>query len=171
MLDALGNIGDFVGGLAVVVTLVYLAAQIRQNTNALHTASRQAISDGYREANRLRLAPESALAWARGLHGYEDLSFADAAMFTTLLNEEALFFQGAYAMYESGQLDESTYLAYLGWFSSVIFTPGGSHWWENVARPIYTPGMIVAVDDRIAEGGLVDVRELPGFRLDANGAG
>ncbi len=32
MLDELGNIGDFVGGLAVVVTFVYLALQIRQNT-------------------------------------------------------------------------------------------------------------------------------------------
>jgi hypothetical protein len=32
MLEELGNIGDFVGGLAVVVTLVYLALQIRQNT-------------------------------------------------------------------------------------------------------------------------------------------
>jgi hypothetical protein len=32
MLDELGNIGDFVGGLAVVVTLGYLALQIRQNT-------------------------------------------------------------------------------------------------------------------------------------------
>ena len=32
MLDELGNIGEFVGGLGVVVTLVYLALQIRQNT-------------------------------------------------------------------------------------------------------------------------------------------
>ncbi len=32
MLDELGNIGEFVGGLAVVVTLVYLAIQIRRNT-------------------------------------------------------------------------------------------------------------------------------------------
>jgi hypothetical protein len=32
MLDVLGNLGDFVGGLAVVVTLIYLALQIRQNT-------------------------------------------------------------------------------------------------------------------------------------------
>ena len=34
-LDALGNIGDFLGGMGVVVTLVYLAAQIRQNTKQL----------------------------------------------------------------------------------------------------------------------------------------
>jgi len=32
MLDVLGNLGDFVGGVAVVVTLIYLALQIRQNT-------------------------------------------------------------------------------------------------------------------------------------------
>ena len=32
MLNELGNIGDFVGGVAVVATLVYLAFQIRQNT-------------------------------------------------------------------------------------------------------------------------------------------
>jgi len=32
MLDVLGNLGDFVGGLAVVVTLIYLALQIRQST-------------------------------------------------------------------------------------------------------------------------------------------
>lgn len=32
MLQELGNLGDFVGGIAVVATLVYLALQIRQNT-------------------------------------------------------------------------------------------------------------------------------------------
>ena len=35
MLDALGDIGDFVGGLAVVVTLIYLAVQIRQNSRQI----------------------------------------------------------------------------------------------------------------------------------------
>jgi len=41
MLDALGNLGDFVGGVAVVVTLIYLATQVRQNTQqiALNTAA------------------------------------------------------------------------------------------------------------------------------------
>jgi hypothetical protein len=31
----LGNIGEFVDAIAVVVTLIYLATQIRQNTNAI----------------------------------------------------------------------------------------------------------------------------------------
>ena len=34
MLEALGNIGDFIGGIGVVITLAYLAVQIRHNTRA-----------------------------------------------------------------------------------------------------------------------------------------
>jgi hypothetical protein len=37
LLNALGNIGDFVGGIGVVVTLIYLAVQIRQNNRQLET--------------------------------------------------------------------------------------------------------------------------------------
>ena len=35
----LSNYGQFVGSIAVVITLIYLAAQIRQNTNALQMAA------------------------------------------------------------------------------------------------------------------------------------
>jgi len=35
----LGNYGEFFGAIAVVVTLIYLAGQLRQNTNALRSAS------------------------------------------------------------------------------------------------------------------------------------
>ena len=53
MLEALGNLGDFIGGIAVVVTLLYLALQVRHNTRAMQTASRQAIVSGFRDYNRL----------------------------------------------------------------------------------------------------------------------
>ena len=36
-LQSLGNIGEFVSGLAVVVSLVYLSLQVRQNTHSLRT--------------------------------------------------------------------------------------------------------------------------------------
>ena len=38
-LQDLGNLGEFIGAIAVVISLVYLAAQIRQNTRALHGSS------------------------------------------------------------------------------------------------------------------------------------
>jgi len=36
-LQSLANLGEFISGLAVVISLVYLAFQVRQNTHSLHT--------------------------------------------------------------------------------------------------------------------------------------
>ena len=166
MFEALGNLGDFVGGVGVVVTLLYLATQIRQNTNALQAAGRQAISDGYRESNRMRLPPEIGLAWANGLSVFPNQPHAERHLFFTVATDEALFFQTAFALRESGQLEEETYAAYLAWFASVVTTPGGSVWWQTCGRPIFTPRMVSAVDERVAAGNLHDIRMIPGVRPD-----
>ena len=38
-LQSLGNIGEFVGAIGVVVSLVYLAQQMKQNTTSVRAAS------------------------------------------------------------------------------------------------------------------------------------
>jgi hypothetical protein len=43
----LGALGEFVGAIAVVVTLVYLAIQIRQNTQAMEESRRLALAQTY----------------------------------------------------------------------------------------------------------------------------
>lgn len=166
ILEALGNLGDFIGGIAVVVTLVYLAIQVRQNTSALRTASWQAVVASYRENNRLRTHPPTALAWAKGLTGFPDLAFEDRNLFATVMVEEALCFQGAFALRKSGQLEDSTYQSYLDWFASVVATPGGRLWWESVGQPVFVPEMVAAVDQRLARGELHDIRSMPALELD-----
>lgn len=37
--ETLGHLGDFIGGLAVIASLLYLAVQIRQNTRAVRSSS------------------------------------------------------------------------------------------------------------------------------------
>jgi hypothetical protein len=41
----LGNYGEFVGAIAVVVTLAYLAVQIRQNTRTIETTTLRSMQD------------------------------------------------------------------------------------------------------------------------------
>ncbi len=43
MLEDLGNIGDFLGGIGVVVTLAYLAVQIRQNSRSVKVSAAQSV--------------------------------------------------------------------------------------------------------------------------------
>jgi hypothetical protein len=43
VLEALGNIGELLGGIGVVVTLLYLAGQIRQDSRSLKASSGQSV--------------------------------------------------------------------------------------------------------------------------------
>lgn len=44
-LDDLGNLGDFLGAIAVLVTLVYLAIQVRQSSALTRAQTRQSVAD------------------------------------------------------------------------------------------------------------------------------
>ena len=44
-LEDLGNLGEFIASIGVLITLIYLAIQIRQNTEATKIQTRQAISE------------------------------------------------------------------------------------------------------------------------------
>lgn len=54
-LGDLGNLGEFLGGIAVVVSLIYLAAQIRQNTKQVKESS---------QALRIAAFDENFKQWA-----------------------------------------------------------------------------------------------------------
>ena len=162
MLEDLGNIGDFVGGIGVIATLIYLAIQIRQNTRAVRTASRQEIVAGARDWNRLLVDPEVAEAFTRGHDGYPRMEAADATRYRAVMHDLALFMQGAFALWESGALEDETYHAYFDFFAIQISTPGGAEWWAT-ARTIYLDRMLINIDERLARGGVRDPieKELP----------
>ncbi|WP_405244239.1 hypothetical protein [Lentisalinibacter salinarum] len=157
MLEGLGNLGDFIGGIAVVVSLIYLAIQVRANTRAVQSSSRQQVAEQYRITNRLRLDPEKAEAFWEGLVYYPDMPIAKRHLFGGLMTEEALFFQSVFAMHESAQLEGETYEAYLRWFSSVVATPGGKHQWDDAIKPIFPRRMISAVEKYMGQGQLLEL--------------
>ncbi len=59
--DAISAVGEIVGALAVVVSLIYLAAQIRQNTKVARASMRHGITDSAMVGGRL-LAENDQLA-------------------------------------------------------------------------------------------------------------
>jgi len=71
-LDDLGNIGEFVGAIGVIVSFVYLAIQIRQNTRTIRTSNYESVMNGMREYHAL-IAQDGELADIY-MRGSEDLS-------------------------------------------------------------------------------------------------
>ena len=162
MLEALGNIGDFIGGIAVVITLVYLAFQIRHNTAAVETASRQDVTAGFREWNRLTLDPKNAAALAAGMRRYPNLDLVQMKTFSAIVNDQSHHLESAFALYEAGALKNEIFDAYLNFFCAVVSTPGGAVWWAEIGS-LHIAELVSCVDARLSQGDLPNLLDFAVF--------
>ena len=75
VLDQLGSIGSIISGIAVVISLIYLAIQIRRNTEAERTATYQSIvSDFGAMNNNLAGNPELSHMFVEALENYHEFN-------------------------------------------------------------------------------------------------
>jgi hypothetical protein len=90
--------GEFIGGIAVVVSLVYLASQIRQNSKMLRASTASANAQ-IQQAYGAMLAQDGDLAqlFRTGLVDRSALSDSDLQRFDALL---LVFFQGNQQQFE-----------------------------------------------------------------------
>ena len=122
-----GKLGDLIGGIAVVVTLIYLANQIRQNTSALSTASRVAIYTGYRAQKTHLFDTNFSETCAAGLRHYPNMPSSQKRVLSHTINDHALFMHGAFILHEAGILPKKDYTVYLNRFSSNVATLGDQY--------------------------------------------
>src|SRR5258708_29918431 len=81
-LNDLANIGKVIGAVAVVVSLFYVAHQIRQNTNAVRSATSQTVHEHFANWYHV-LASDPVLSQiaAKGLRDYTSLSEQERVRF------------------------------------------------------------------------------------------
>ena len=84
--EAIGAVGEIVGAIAVIVTLGYLAVQIRQNTRTVRASTHHGIS---RELNELNIAfgsdPAVSSLLLRGSEDYSQLDHDERFQYTLLM--------------------------------------------------------------------------------------
>ena len=113
----LGALGEFLGSIGVIATLIYLAIQIRQNTHSLDEGRRLAMSQSYdARAHRvdevLRLASESpyvALHERARAEGLAGLTSEEQARVRLRAVSDQIRFDNLYYQHEQGFLDEVYY--------------------------------------------------------------
>ena len=82
---AIGALGEVVGAIAVVISIAYLAAQVKHNTEATRWGAFQSVIDRVSAVNSRSGDPHVADVIARGRRSYLDLSEADRVPGTRLL--------------------------------------------------------------------------------------
>jgi len=116
---AISSISDLVGALAVVVSLLYVALQLRQNTKAIEASSRQGLLDG-----DLGLISEY-MSHAVDPHLIGDdvkLSPENERRFFWLVVKALRIREFAWHQYNSGILDESTWQSYMAPVAGIFST-------------------------------------------------
>ena len=127
----LGNYGEFVGAIAVVVTLAYLAIQIRQNTGATRAASHHAIVEALNRGN-LAQAEDAELAqiWVSGSEDRGCLNEAQRQRFDMLLLSYFHVFDSLWYSAKIGTAERDLLLSEEKGFVHLMNSPGVYDWWR-----------------------------------------
>jgi hypothetical protein len=134
-----GAIGELVAAVAVVISLAYLAVQIRQNTRQVEDNTRAvraaAVHSGIQLIFENRVAifsdAETAAIFQKGLDGPGELSPVDQLRFRLICSNavDALF--NTYSQTEASGFSRDTWRAQVATAKRIITTPGGRWFWES----------------------------------------
>ena len=122
----LGNYGEFVGAIGVVVTLGYLAIQIKQNTRATKNASAETMMVAAQNtALALGSSNEAASIWVRGLTDYSSLDADEQSRMHFLLLSQILTSDSMYWSYRTGNLDKELWERQWSWMKTILQSEAG----------------------------------------------
>jgi hypothetical protein len=137
MLGALGDLGDFIGGIGVVVTLVYLAIQIRRNTEQTRLNTAGDAWSGILDAFDPVYGGNNTEIFQRGLRGGSDLAPADALTFSMLMTRILGQFELSVYQARHGALDRELLAMHSRLVQTIVMTPGGRQWWNDVGAVLF----------------------------------
>ena len=106
--EALGAVGEIAGATAVLITLIYLAVQIRQNTATVATATYESVMTGFNDINVVVAShPALAALLDRGCQNPNTLNAEETVQFNFLLRCYANQWWKLFKLHEAGSLPVS----------------------------------------------------------------
>ena len=130
--DALGAIGEVIGALAVVATLVYLAAQIRQNTKTVAANTFQSVSaTASQTALQIAQSPDLVRVTVKLFQPDEELTIEEAMQAQLIFRAVFRNYENYYYQYSRGYFEEEVWGGYKKTMSEQLAVPFGQQWWKN----------------------------------------
>ena len=144
--------GEFLGGIAVVVSLIYLASQIRQNSQMLRTSAASTTAHLHTSQNIvLAQNAETSRIFYAGCTNPESLAPEEQDRFTSTLGLQVQGMHQSFEFHENGIGTEASWCFTdngMRWFAT---QPGFLAWWaEGGFR--FMPSFRDYVDGLIREG-------------------
>lgn len=134
-LDSLANLGEIIGAIAVVVSLIYLAVQVRQNTQAQQTENFSRALDRVAAMQAaLSQDSETSVIFSKGVADVSKLTPKERMQFTWAMYELFGAFEFMFLASKTKSIPEEVWQR---WSAAVAFWlsfSGVQAWWN--VRPI-----------------------------------
>lgn len=134
-LESLANLGEIIGAVTVVVSLIYLAVQVRQNTQAQQTENFSRALDRVAAIQAtLSQDPETSVIFSKGVSDPSELTSRERMQFTWTMYELFGAFEFMFLASKTNAIPEEIWQrwsAAVAWWLSYA---GVQAWWK--VRPI-----------------------------------
>jgi hypothetical protein len=129
--EAISAIGQLVGALAVVISLIYLAREVRRNARATRHASMRSMSDAFtRWVQQLSEHPHVRELYYRGIRDFESLEGADLVGFSALMVALFRVYEDMYYQLLEG-VDVHVWRGFEVGIRDINGYPGVQAWWRS----------------------------------------
>ncbi|HJW41548.1 MAG TPA: hypothetical protein VJ476_10015 [Rhizomicrobium sp.] len=146
-LSDLASIGSFVSGFAVLLSLVYLASQVRQGTKATRSEIHQNILTGW--LSTADLVTQHADVFARGLTAnaekLEAMSDAEKLIFVTVAMAMFRHYENVFLQNREGYVRSEDWDAWTRHLLMYFSMPGVQYWWK-MRRSSFSPSFVAFLE-------------------------
>jgi hypothetical protein len=150
------EITEFVGVVAVVVGLVFVGLELRQNTTIQRINATQTLAAEYSDALEvMAYEGEAACIYALGINGLENLNEAERLRFFVQM---FLIFRSAEQLHYyslEGMVEPRVWRGFERQLNEVANLPGVRQWW-TMRRSWYSDVFQSYIDETIASGPVVE---------------
>ena len=155
-LQDLGNIGEFVGAVGVIASLIYLALQIRQSSQQISENTNSVLGSAESQDARVSsdflqsLAENPGLArvWRLGHSEPSKLTEDESTQFVMLMGSAFFRLEGSFGQYKRGRLSADFWEPYDQLISRYLRSSAVAEWWSRRDVP-FTKSLIDYVDAKI----------------------
>jgi len=142
----LASLGQILSSLAVLITLVYLAIEVKQNTAALHAQTRQALlAGGQAELFQVVEHPEIQATFSKS----GELAQEEYAKLNSFLIALMRAREFAWLQYQNDIIDKDQWYTEKGVIEFILTFKRNRDWWKKLGRRFYSPDFVTFVDTLI----------------------
>lgn len=148
--EALGAIGETIGAVGVIVSLMYLALQIRsQNTESRSAAITEWTNQWNDWTGSFANNPQLSNLWIKGSADYAALEAGERVQYAAHCGRLFRIAEGLFDQHSQGRLDEKAWRGLAGTIEDICLLPGVKVWWPT-RRHWYNEDFIAFVEPQIA---------------------